>query len=106
MMNQSKLLDKTFVCLPAAAIGNSMGAPVEGWHYTAIREKYGLVETLIPNLGVYHRIRQGTPYESTDDTVLRNLIVRARVKKRESDATLWNWFLLPWECCIYPKGMY
>lgn len=80
-MNKNKLLDKTFACLAASAIGDSMGAPVEGWHYTAIKEKYGVLNDLVPDLGGYLIEIKGVPYQSTDDTVLRNLILRTIIKK-------------------------
>ena len=80
-MNKDKLLDKTFACIAASAIGDSMGVPVEGWHYTAIRKKYGVLDNLIPELGGYHKEVKGVPYQSTDDTVLRNLILKAIIKK-------------------------
>lgn len=76
-MNKNRLLDKTFGCLAASAIGDSMGAPVEGWHHTAIKEKYGILDDLVSDLGIAQRV----PYQSTDDTVLRNLILKAIVKK-------------------------
>lgn len=82
-MNKNKLLDKTFACLAAAAIGDSMGAPVEGWYYKAIKEKYGVLDDLVPDLGIHLRILKGVPYQSTDDTVLRNLILRAIIKKND-----------------------
>ncbi len=80
-MNKDKLLGKTFACLAASAIGDSMGAPVEGWHYTAIQEKYGILDDLVPDLGIHLIGIKGVPYQSTDDTVLRNLIVKTIVKK-------------------------
>ncbi len=80
-MSKNRLLDKTFACLAAAAIGDSMGAPVEAWHYTTIKEKYGVLDDLVPDLGIHLAGRNGVPYQSTDDTVLRNLILKAIVKK-------------------------
>lgn len=80
-MDQTLLLDKTFACLAAAAIGDVMGAAVECWHYEAIREKYGIVRDLLPDKG-YHLLRRGyEPYHWTDDTVLRNAIIRAIIRK-------------------------
>lgn len=81
-MNKNKLLDKTFACLAASAIGDSMGAPVEGWHYMAIKEKYGVLDDLVPDLGGYLIEIKGVPYQSTDDTVLRNLVLKAIIKKK------------------------
>ena len=81
-MNKNKLLDKTFACLAAGAVGDAMGAPVEGWHYTAIREKYGVVDDLIPDFAVSLPGRKKVSYQCTDDTVLRNLIVKAIVKRK------------------------
>lgn len=80
-MRKDVLLDKTFGCLAAAAIGDAMGAPVEGWHYTAIKEKYGVLNNLVPDRGIHLTRVQGVAYQYTDDTVLRNLIVKAIIKK-------------------------
>ena len=42
------ILDAVYGCLIGGAIGDAMGAPVEGWYYQQIREKYGRVTELMP----------------------------------------------------------
>jgi len=52
------ILDAIYGCLIGGAIGDALGAPVEGWYYTEIREKYGRLEELLPgirgNTGAYY----------------------------------------------------
>jgi ADP-ribosylglycohydrolase len=44
----SKLFDKIYGCEACAAIGNSMGEPVEGWTWEKIEKEHGFVETFLP----------------------------------------------------------
>jgi ADP-ribosylglycohydrolase len=62
-----------------AALGDAMGAPVEGWHAQRIREVYGRVETLLPYEP--ERLKPGyalhpEPGSVTDDTYIRDDITR------------------------------
>jgi ADP-ribosylglycohydrolase len=43
------LLDAIYGSLIAGAIGDALGAPVEGWYWTEIRETYGHVTELMPS---------------------------------------------------------
>lgn len=67
-MMDGKLADKIYGCLLGGLIGDAMGAPTEGMHYSAIIEKYG------PN-GV-------TDFEGvgTDDTAIREQLIDAILK--------------------------
>jgi len=42
-MKNASLFDKVYGCLLGGVIGDAMGAPVEGWRYTEIEEKFGEV---------------------------------------------------------------
>jgi len=63
--------DAIYGCLIAAAIGDALGAPVEGWYWTDIREKYGRVEEFMPFDTGYS---DGSPGTYTDDSVLRHYL--------------------------------
>ena len=75
------LLDKTYACLAAAALGDAMGASVECWHYEAIREKYGVITELLPERGIYLKEIDAPAFHVTDDTYLRHLTCRAIIEK-------------------------
>lgn len=83
------ILDAVYGCLIGGAIGDALGAPVEGWYYTDIRDKYGKMEELIPshigNTGSGYgasRGQPGAPGAITDDTTLRHYMCLAIVRKR------------------------
>ncbi len=62
-----------------AALGDAMGAPVEGWHAQRIREVHGRVETMLPYEP--QRLKPGyalhpEPGSITDDTYIRDDIAR------------------------------
>jgi len=65
------ILDAVYGCLIAGAIGDSMGAPVEGWYYREIKEKYGKVDRFMPFKTGYS---DGSPGTITDDTVLKHYL--------------------------------
>ena len=72
------ILDAVYGCLIGGAIGDALGAPVEGWYYKEIREKYGKVRELMPYEKGYCG---GLPGAVTDDTVLRHYMCLAIVRK-------------------------
>lgn len=49
-MMATDILDAVYGCLIAGAIGDALGAPVEGLYWTEIREKYGKVTELMPGI--------------------------------------------------------
>lgn len=91
------LLDAVYGCLIGGAIGDAMGAPVEGWDYEKIRAIHGKVtDILVSNRGNTGPTYGGTSGESydeeydglppvrgqfTDDTTLRQLMALAVVQK-------------------------
>jgi ADP-ribosylglycohydrolase len=42
------LLDAVYGCLIGGAIGDALGAPVENWHDTDVRRKFGRVSEFLP----------------------------------------------------------
>ena len=43
------VLDAVYGCLVGGAIGDALGAPVEGWDYTDIRKQFGKMDELVPS---------------------------------------------------------
>lgn len=78
------ILDAVYGCLVGGAIGDALGAPLEGLYYTDIREKYGKLKDFIPsyqgNTG-RPRGQPGIPGVVTDDTTLRHYMCYAIVEK-------------------------
>jgi len=72
------ILDAVYGCLIGGAIGDAMGAPVEGWYYQQIREKYGKVTELMPYKKGYCG---GLAGAITDDSTLRHYMCLAIVQK-------------------------
>lgn len=67
-MGDSLLFDKVYGCLLGGVIGDAMGAPVEGWLYQAIEEKYGEVTDF-----------EG---EGTDDSAIRIILCEAILRNQ------------------------
>ncbi|MFO8007547.1 MAG: ADP-ribosylglycohydrolase family protein [Candidatus Brocadiia bacterium] len=74
----AQLRDAVYGCLVAGAIGDSLGAPVEGWYYQDIRDEHGKVDHFMPFETGYS---DGTPGTVTDDSVLRHYLCMAIVRK-------------------------
>lgn len=68
------ITDRMYGCLVGGAVGDALGAVVEGWPYHRVRETYGRVE----EFHAYENpMTSGTPGEVTDDTVLQSCICLA-----------------------------
>ncbi len=83
------LLDAVYGCLIGGAIGDALGAPVEGLYYTEIREKYGKITEFLPsyrgNIGSRYGASKGEPGlpgAVTDDTTLRHYMCLAIARKK------------------------
>lgn len=72
------LFDAIYGCLIGAAIGDALGAPVEGWAYWEIREKYGRLDDLIASAGNNSNQQPGGV---TDGTALRQYITLTIIRK-------------------------
>jgi ADP-ribosylglycohydrolase len=68
------VFDRVYGCLIGGAIGDALGAPVENWHYTDIRQQHGRITSFLPQPG---RRRDGQPGQITDDSTLRHYLCRA-----------------------------
>lgn len=73
------ILNKVYGCLIGGAIGDAMGANVEGWNYWEIRNEYGgkLTELIACTRGSTNGLVGGI----TDDTALRHYIALAVIRK-------------------------
>lgn len=67
-------MDRVYGCIVGGAIGDALGAPVEGWSYERIRAEYGKVETFRTYDNPHSRGNAGSV---TDDTVVRHYLCMA-----------------------------
>ena len=74
MNSNTELFDRVYGCLIGGAIGDALGAPVEGWSYTRIREEYDRIEEFESYSLPYS---SGEPGVVTDDTTLRHYLCYA-----------------------------
>lgn len=72
--------DAVYGCLIGAAIGDALGAPVEGWHRDDIRACHDKVDRLLTQPPALERPDGGAPGRVTDDTVLRHCLCLAFVR--------------------------
>lgn len=78
------LRDKFFGCIAGVHIGSSMAAPVEGWSYQRIEEKYGTLNTLLPYHHYAHLNDWVREPGTTEDGVERQkLMITAIIEKRD-----------------------
>ena len=82
------LFDAVYGCLIGGAIGDALGAPIEGLYYNEIREKHGKLTEFVPSYrgntgGGYlaSRGEPGVPGAITDDSTLRHYMCLAIVRK-------------------------
>lgn len=75
------LFDAVYGCLVGGAIGDALGAPVEGWHVSEIRARYGKVVEMLPQQQAAERSTGAEAGRLTDDSTLRQLICQAIIAK-------------------------
>ena len=82
------LIDAVYGCLIGGAIGDALGAPIEGGYYTDIRKDPGELTELVPtyrgNTGDRYLASRGEPGVAgaiTDDTTLRHYLCLTIVRK-------------------------
>lgn len=76
------LREKFFGCIAGCHVGSAMAAPVEGWTYARIEEKYGTLDRLLP----YQHYGNGWTREpgTTEDGVERQkLMITAIIDKQD-----------------------
>jgi ADP-ribosylglycohydrolase len=91
------IVDAVYGCLIGGAIGDALGAPVEGWYWHEIRARYGHVTELMPGFGNTGACyggttgeRYGAAYDGpspqpgwiTDDTTMRHYLCLAIARKQ------------------------
>lgn len=72
------MADAVYGCIIGGAIGDALGAPIEGMNYWEIREKHGKLQEFIP------RTRPGANGLAggiTDDTALRQYVALTIIRK-------------------------
>lgn len=70
----NSLPDAVYGCLIGGAIGDALGAIVEGWSHHRIREEFGRVDTFQAYDNPYSK---GNPGSVTDDTIMRQYVCQA-----------------------------
>jgi ADP-ribosylglycohydrolase len=76
-MEETTLYKKVLGCLAIGAVGDTLGRPVEGWHYTDVDAKYGRLEDPWEGLeGVNRHFEVGT-----DDTALGQILCHCYIDK-------------------------
>lgn len=89
------IFDQFYGCIIGGAIGDALGAPVQGWSYEEIRENYGRVE----EFSWYDSpISEGSPGSVTGDTVLRHYLSLAIIESGgrvtpEEVAAVWEEYM-------------
>ena len=68
------LLDAVYGCLIGGAIGDALGAPVDGLNYWQIQEEYGLLEDFVASS---RDNTNGLPGGVSGDTALRQYVALA-----------------------------
>lgn len=78
-LDRTVLFHKIYGSMLAAAIGDAMGGPVEGWPYQRIEATYGQVGQLLPydQPASYHNHFAKRPGSFTDDTRLKHILCEA-----------------------------
>jgi ADP-ribosylglycohydrolase len=69
--------DRVYGCLIGGAVGDALGAPVEGWSHRRINEEYGTLETFKQYYMPYSNTQPGA---ITSDTALRQYLSLAMVE--------------------------
>jgi len=78
VVRDTALYQRVYGCLLGGAVGDAMGFPTEGWHYSAIRRRYGglLREPAIRPGGEQLRPPVAS-HVYTDDTVMKHMVCQA-----------------------------
>ena len=74
-LQQTLLYRKVHGALTAAALGDAMGAPLEGWEHERIQQEHGWVSFFLPKNGVLGKW--------TDDTYLTHMICGHYISKQK-----------------------
>lgn len=85
MSEQVSLKDKFYGCIAGVHIGSAMGAPVEGWDFERIEEKYGILDELLS----YEHFNNGWVREAgtTEDGVERQKLMISAIMEKQDRIT-------------------
>jgi ADP-ribosylglycohydrolase len=76
------LREKFFGCIAGCHIGSAMGAPVEGWPWERIEEKYGTLDKFLP-YGAYGSGWVREPGTTEDGVERQKLMITAIIEKQD-----------------------
>ena len=78
-MSNARLQGRIYGCMIGGAVGDAMGFPTEGLHYSAIRKRYGSVEAPMvrENCAGPGWDPPVTTHLYTDDTVMKHMVCQA-----------------------------
>jgi len=80
--NGVPLREKFFGCVAGCHIGSAMGAPVEGWPWERIEEKYGTLDKFMP-YGAYGSGWVREPGTTEDGVERQKLMITAIIEKQD-----------------------
>lgn len=82
-MQNTPLFDKIHASMLAAAVGDAMAGPIEGWTYPEITDTYGIVDSFLPYSFEpdYHNHFATAPGTVTDDTRLKHILCQAIIQR-------------------------
>lgn len=63
------IADGVYGCLMGGAIGDALGAPVEGWHVDDVRCTYGKIDRFLPQGAAAERAGGGEPGQNPRSSV-------------------------------------
>ncbi|HEX2035351.1 MAG TPA: ADP-ribosylglycohydrolase family protein [Chloroflexota bacterium] len=98
---KNRLYDKIYACNAAGTIGNSMGDVTEGLTWRQIEERYGFVETLLPQEKperrresdwgpAFHYKAHSRPPGMTEDGQERHRLMCEAIIRKGGRATVWD----------------
>jgi ADP-ribosylglycohydrolase len=80
--NQVSLREKFFGCIAGCHIGSAMGAPVEGWPWERIEEKYGTLDRFV-SYSAYGSGWAREPGTTEDGVERQKLMITAIIEKQD-----------------------
>ncbi len=107
-MRNTPLFQRVYGCLIGGAVGDAMGFPTEGMHYSAIKSKYGHIDRPLIREGGETWNPPVTSHLYTDDTVMKHMLcdaifeagghpsieqVAAVWRRTITDHSSWVWWL-------------
>ncbi len=82
MDKKVSLQDRFYGCIAASHLGSAMAAPVEGWSYARIEQKYGTLDKLLP-YGGYGSSWKREPGTTEDGIERQKMMITAIIDKQD-----------------------